>query len=305
MIRFGDALAVDVSRLAAFDVSGLDPSEVEARFTESVTGVRLAQVPAYTAQGVGAVGVRAPHITGNHDLIVTLRAGGAVVAENRYPIHVVAEAAAPYDVQVAGEAGGALRAVGARPGTQGPLVVAEHRLDAEVGAEVRRRLGAGETVLMLAQPPEAAEHYPLPTEVAPVETEWGSSVFHFTTDSGALPSLPRRNMLVAEESTIQARSVIVRMGAGSFPDEPVVIAYKPVPGSITGWVVGAQGVGPGWLVCCQYRLTARAAAGDAAARALLADLVRWAAAPRAGTELRPTVLADGRSLTYYSYPEVG
>jgi hypothetical protein len=218
---------------------------------------------------------------------------------------VVAPATAPYDVQVMGEADVALAAVGARPGTRGPFVVAEHRLDAKVGAEVRGRLGAGETVLMLAQPPEAAEHYPLPTEVAPVETEWGSSVFHFTTDSGALPSLPRRNVLVAEESTIQARSVIVRMGAGSFPDEPVVIAYKPVPGSITGWVVGAQRAGPGRLVCCQYRLTARAAAGDAAARALLADLVRWAAAPRERTELRPTVLADGRSLTYYSYPEVG
>jgi hypothetical protein len=139
-------------------------------------------------------------------------------------------------------------------------------------------------------------------ELAEVETAWGSSVFHFTTDSDAVPSLPRRNVLVAEESTVQARTAIVRIDDGGFPDEPVVIAYKPVPGSITGWIVGAHRVGAGRLICCQYRLTARAAAGDAAARALLRDLVVWAASPPTPTTRRTTTMPDGRSLSYYEYP---
>ena len=91
----------------------------------------------------------------------------------------------------------------------------------------------------------------------------------------------RARLLVAEDSTIQARSVVVAIEDQPFPEQPAVIAYKPDPRAITGTVVGAQRVGAGRLIFCQYRLADRAAAGDAAAQALLADLVRWAAAPRA------------------------
>ncbi|HUR73866.1 MAG TPA: glycoside hydrolase family 2 TIM barrel-domain containing protein [Sporichthya sp.] len=303
IVRFGGAATVPVERLAGFDAANLTAAQVEGRFTESVTAVQIAHVPAHRAIEVGAVSVFAPLVTGNHDLLLTVSAQGRVIAENRYPVHVVPHADAPYDVQVRGPVGPALEAIGARPGAAGPLIVAEDSLDAAAAADVRARLAAGETVVILAQPPAAAPHYPVPVELAAVETEWGSSVFHFTTDTAALPSMPRRNVLAAEESTIQARSAIVALGEGRFPTEPVVIVYKPVPGSITGWVVGAHEVGPGRLICCQYRLTERALTEDAAAQALLADVVRWAADPRPPTRSRSEPMPDGRSLTYYSYPE--
>jgi hypothetical protein len=134
-----------------------------------------------------------------------------------------------------------------------------------------------------------------------VETEWGSSVFHFTTDHGALPSLPRRNVLVAEDSTVQARSVVTSVDGSPFPDAPVVIAYKPVPGAMTGTVVGSHAVGPGRLVFCQYRLCERAVKGDAAARALLADLMRWAGTPQPRLAIEEAALPDGRRVARYAH----
>jgi hypothetical protein len=181
-------------------------------------------------------------------------------------------------------------------------VVAEGALDADTGRSAREILASGAPVIVLAQHPEAAGHYPVEIELAAVETAWGSSVFHFTTDSGALPCLPRRNVLVVEETTVQAASVAVRIGAAAFPDEPVVIAYKPVPGAITGTVVGMHRVGPGRLIICQYRVVDRALAGDAVARALLSDLVAWAAEPRAATTARTIKSVSGGSVTYYDYP---
>jgi hypothetical protein len=228
-----------------------------------------------------------------------------VVARNEYPVHVVAEPHAPCPVQLVGDDAvrGALESLGATVGHEGPTVVAEGALDEATGWLLRSRLDAGETVLVLAHEPQHAPHYPVEVALAAVETEWGSSVFHFTTDNGALPSFPRQNLLVAEESTVQARSVIRRIGGVAFPNEPVVIAYKPVPGSITGTVVGSHSVGRGRLVLCQYRLLRPALHGDAAACALLADLVRWAAAPRAATQADRVRKPDGRALTWYSWPE--
>ena len=108
--------------------------------------------------------------------------------------------------------------------------------------------------MVLAQDPAAAAHYPVPTELLRIETEWGSSTYHFTVGSGAITSLPRRNLLVGEESTVQAVSVIVRVDGEVFPTDPVVIAYKPVPGAVSGTVVGLHRVGEGRLILCQYRL---------------------------------------------------
>jgi hypothetical protein len=302
-LRFGSAVGLAGQRLTHVDTTDLELDALTARFSESVHAVRVGTVAAYGVTTAEPVSILAPDVPGNHDLLLELRAGGQLVAANRYPIHVVAEPAAPYAVRPVGDPGlaAALEKLGARVEPTGPTIVGEGGLDAATGADLAARLAAGETVVVLAQQTAAAEHYPIPVQLQAVETEWGSSVFHFTTDSGALPSLPRRNVLVAEESTVQARNVVVRIGDEPFPTEPVVIAYKPVPGAITGTVVGLHQVGPGRLILCQYRLSERAAAGDAAACALLADLVRWAAAPRMPTVAERTTKDDGRALTYYGY----
>ena len=111
----------------------------------------------------------------------------------------------------------ALEGVAAHRSDTGTAIVGEGCLDQATGDDVRRRLAAGEVVIVLAQPESAAEHYPVPVDIRAVDTEWGSSVFHFTTDHGALQSLPRRNVLVAEDSTIQAHGVVTRVGATSVP----------------------------------------------------------------------------------------
>jgi hypothetical protein len=304
-LRFGGAAAVPRERLGSLDTSGIDLDTLAERFSESVSGVRVGDLPAHQPTAAGRASIRVPTIPGNHDLLLVLRAGDVVLAENRYPIHVVAEPHAPYPVRLlgGGATAAALAGVGATVGSTGPTVVAEGELTADLTGEVRARLDAGETVVVLAQAPDAAAHYPVPVQLSAVETEWGSSVFHFTTDSAALPSFPRRNLLVAEESTVQARSVLTQVGDHGFPSEPVVIAYKPVPGSITGTVVGLHRVGTGRLILCQYRLAGRAAAGDAAACALLADLVRWAADPPVPTVAERTRMPDGRAITWYSWED--
>jgi hypothetical protein len=309
-VRFGNAVPVDADRLLELDTSGVDAERLEQRFSESVAAVRVGSLASYAVTSAGTVSLPAPHVAGSHDLLVEVCSGGHVVSENRYPVHVVTRRTAPYDVALTGAAGDAtataLDVVGALVRDDAPvLVVAEGGLDAAGGTRAAAHLRGGGTVLVLEQEPAAAEHYPVGTRLAAVETAWGSSVFHFTTDSGALPSLPRRNVLVAEESTVQARSVVAQVGDRAFPDEPVVIAYKPVPGSLTGTVVGGQAVGHGRLLLCQYRLVDRAARGDAAAGALLTDLVTWAAAPRPRTVAERTVKNDGRALTYYSFPAPG
>jgi hypothetical protein len=57
----------------------------------------------------------------------------------------------------------------------------------------------------------------------------------------------------------------------------VVGAFKPVPDPLAGPVVGAERVGSGRLVTCQYRLAEPAGRSDPAALAILGDLLRWAA----------------------------
>jgi len=170
-----------------------------------------------------------------------------------------------------------------------------------VAKRVLTELDAGASVIVLAQSPEAAHAYPGAVRIVTVETAWGSSVFHFTTDHGALSSLPRRNVLVAEDSTIQATAVIAEVDGAPFPTQPFVIAYKPTPGAMTGTVVGEHRVGRGRLIFCQYRLLEPARRGDAAARALLADLVSWAREPRPSLRAEVLTKDDGRTLTLYSF----
>jgi hypothetical protein len=292
----------------ANDGPALAGVRVEARFGAAAAAcatVDLGEVPGWTSLPCGEVDVTAPDVPGSHDLVLRLLSEGRQVAENRYPIHVVAPPRGPVPVRVlgAGRSAAALAASGAQAGDTGPTVVAEDALDDAIGVEVRGRLAAGEVVVVLAQPAEAAPHYPVPVELEALTTVWGSTVFRFTTDHGAAPTLPRRAVLVAEDSTVQSASVVARIAGQPFPDTPVVIAYKPVPGALTGTVLGAHQVGPGRLVVCQYRLTERAAAGDACACALLDDVLHWAAEPRPVMQKTPTVKDDGRALIAYSWTE--
>ncbi len=303
-IRFGDsAAAVGLDALLTVDARTVPLPQVVDRFYESTYETRLGRLAAHTVTAGGDVEITAPEVTGSHDLVLRLRSHGRLVSENRYPVHVIRPRPAPVTVRLLGsgrEAAG-LAAVGAVVGDEGITVVAEGALRSDVGAEVARRLDDGEVVVVLAQEPAAQEHYPVPVVLDPVATAWGSTVFGFTTDHGALPSLPRRALLVAEDSTIQARCMVAAIAERPFPDTPVVIAYKPVPGAVTGTVVGAHSVGRGRLVLCQYRLSDGAADGDTAARALLAEVLLWA------TEARPTIdkelitKDDGRRLISYTW----
>ena len=305
-VRFGEsAPPVGRDQLLALDATDLPAALVEQRFRETAWETRVPALAAHSVTAVDDVELVSPDVPGSHDLVVLLRTPAGEVAANRYPMHVVTVGQAPPTVELVG--GGvteeALRSVGAAAGTHATLVVAEGALDAAAGASARTRLAAGGVVVVLAQGPEAAPFYPVPVELEELTTVWGSTVFRFTTDHGALPSLPRRAVLAAEDSTIGASWVVARIGERAFPDTPVVIAYKPVPGALTGTVVGSQAVGPGRLVVCQYRLASGAAAGDAAARAILADVLAWATVPRPVLGRETLTRDDGRRLVRYSWRE--
>jgi hypothetical protein len=107
--------------------------------------------------------------------------------------------------------------------------------------------------------------------------------------------------LVGEDATIHAQNVVVEVDGASFPDEPAVIACKPVPNAMTGTVVGKHAVGGGHVIFCQYRLVERALARDGAARAFLADLLNWAAHPRSPLHRRDVVRDDGRTVRLFSW----
>ncbi|MCA1692092.1 MAG: hypothetical protein LC733_07810 [Actinobacteria bacterium] len=294
----------------------LQDVEIEARFADAIPlGIEevvasplwLGDIEGHRATALGEVRVTAPGVPGSHDLVIRLRSAGRMIAENRYPIHVVAPPGIDVPVRLIGgdldEV--ALGSTGAISSAEGPLVIGETALDEAAAVAVRRELDGGRVVVVLAQPRAAAVHFPVPLTIEGIGTAWGSSVFQFTTDSGAIPSLPRRTVLVAEDSTIQAASAIGTIDGQPFPDTAVVIAYKPVPGAVTGTVVGSHGVGAGRLIFCQYRLTERAVTGDVAACSVLADLLRWAAEPKATMVAEPLTKDDGRSLTFFSWtPQV-
>lgn len=289
----------------ANDGGTLSDVEISADFGESTWAARRSALEGYRAEPVGQVVVRAPAVPGSHDLVLRLHAGGRLLSENRYPMHVVpvptAEGITVRLPKPSPSTSAVLEAVGAVVGDEGPLVVGERQLGPETALRARSFLEGRGNVVVLAQDVGQSTYYPVPLTLQAVETVWGSSVFHFTTDSGAIASLSRRNVLVAEDSSVQARSVILDIDGAPFPDTPVVIAYKPVPDALTGTVVGSHEVGAGRLIFCQYRLCGPAARGDAAALALLADLLRWASTPRPLLDVEEDTLADGRRVARYSH----
>jgi hypothetical protein len=258
--------------------------EVRLRLGDATTTVAADRLSGHRPTSLGEVELTVPGTPGGHQLLLELTAGGRRLAANRYPVRVVARPEAPFAVQLVGDGatGRALDAVGARRAGTGPLVVAEGGLDQAAGARLRGWLEGGGTALVLAQAPGAAHHYPVPAAITPVGAAgWGSAVFHFTTDHDGMPSLPRRAVLTVEDLTVKPAGVLARLGAAGWPTETIVGAYKPAPDPVRGTVVGACPAGAGRLLACQFRLAERAADGDPAALALLADLVRLAVSPAA------------------------
>ncbi|MDQ4149630.1 MAG: hypothetical protein M3164_06555, partial [Actinomycetota bacterium] len=307
-----DSLVVIAGRslLATVHISNdgpqLEDLQLEVWFGDAPGPVRTSrfEIPllqANRATKVGEVMLPAPLVPGGHDLIVSLRRGAHLVSQNRYPVHVVEEphASGPFRVLGHGQLRAAFEEIGAVEADAGPTVVEEGQLDLNIRDIIGDRLASGEVVVVLAQPEAAAASYPLQVELTRLETAWGSSIFRFTTDEGWIPSLPRRNVLVAEDSTIHAMTVISRIEGQRFPSTPLAIAYKPAPSALTGTLIGAHKVGPGLLILCQYRLAERASYGDPAAKAVLADLLRWAMDPTPALIQEHIRKDDGRSLTYF------
>jgi hypothetical protein len=305
VVQAGTTLAAPLH--VSNDGPDLPDVTIEVRFGGEAAATMakpIALLPGYRAGAHGEVVIDVPEVPGSHDLVLRLSSRGAQVAENRYPVHVVRPPdVAAYTVRVLGDGptGAALAATGVAVGGSGPTFVAEYGLTPELTPVLGERLAAGETVVVLAQHASAGDAYPVPAEIVDVETVWGSTVFHFTTDAGSLPSLPRRAVLVAEDSTIQANAIVVRLGGEAWPDVPEVIAYKPAPNAVTGRIVGAHRVGPGRLIVCQYRLVEPARSGDAAALAVLGDLVAWAADPGPRLARERLVKDDGRAVTFYTW----
>ncbi|HEX2053014.1 MAG TPA: glycoside hydrolase family 2 TIM barrel-domain containing protein [Actinomycetota bacterium] len=269
--------------------------------------IRIDHLEGYTASAWGNVHLTAPTVPGSHDLIVVLKRDGSEIARNRYPMHIVPEPSAVGRVNLIGDSANipALEKVGAEFSKDGILVIGERALDAAAGTRLREHLASGRTAVVLAQEAAAAANYPLPVEMAALATAWGSSIFRFTNDEGWMPSLPRRNVLTTEDSTIHPGNVIVSMGDRLFPDTPIVIAYKPAPDPLTGTLIGSTAVGAGSLVFCQYRLCEHAAVGDAAALAVLADVIRAPERLASRPVVERMTKSDGRRLSLWWLPGTG
>jgi hypothetical protein len=266
----------------ANDSPELHRVRVGLRLGQAAVTVAVDRLPGHRSTALGEVELPVPDLPGDGLLRVELTAGGRPVARNRYPVHVVGRPRAPVAVRLAG--GGPTAHALARLGVRldplhpsGPLVVAEGGLDEAAAARMRDVLDGGGTALVLAQAADAGRRYPVPAAITPVETGWGSSVFHFTTDHDGLPSLPRRAVLTTQAHTVEPAGVLTRLGERDWPAETIVGTYKPAPDPLRGTVVGTCPAGAGRLLACQFRLAERAAAGDPAASALLAELVRLAA----------------------------
>jgi len=297
----------------ANDGPPLPDVSVQVSLAEESTRVEVGHVPGWSAIPAGTVELPAPASPGPYEVSLRLRTADREVAANIYPFRVVTPTrvtprspaapslAAPAPVDNPGHppSGSATlphQGPGHRPGAdegaRGPgvgeagrvfspaaglTVVGEGALDEETGMLARERLAAGETVVVLAQDGGAAGWYPVRVELAEVATAWGSTVFHFTCDQRALPSLPERAVLAGEDATVVPSHLLTRVGNGTWPETTVVGAFKPVPDPLAGPVVGALPVGAGRLVLCQYRLAEPAGRGDPAAVAILGDLFAWAA----------------------------
>jgi hypothetical protein len=285
-------VATDGRVAAPLHVANLGPPlrdvTVRAALAGNEVTVEVGGLAGWRATAAGTVDLPAPPDPGAYEVTLRLLAAGREVAANTYPVRAVAATPvddpghpAPWSATLPhrgpGHGPGADEAGRVFQPEPGLTVVGEGALDEGTGRVVGERLAAGETVVVLAQDLGAVGWYPVAVEMAEVATAWGSTVFHFTCDQRALPSLPERAVLAGEDATVVPTHLLTRVGDGTWPATTVVGAFKPVPDPLAGPVVGAGPVGPGRLVTCQYRLANPARRGDPAALAILGDLLRWAA----------------------------
>ena len=242
-----------------------------------------------------------PVVRGTHELELRVLADDGEPATNRYPIHVVPGPATAASTSLigSGATAAALERLGAQAADGRVTVVAEGALDADAGRTVRDRLEDGGRVLVLAQRVDAAPHYPLALECRSAGANADPVVF--TTDEGAVPSLPRRRVLVHEDVGLEPDVLL----AGPSVDAATVVvgALEPGPPPRRGVAVAEARVGAGRLVVCQLRLAEPAAAGDPVALAVLADLLRWVGREGAGMLREQERKDDGRSITYFTFPD--
>lgn len=134
-------------------------------------------------------------------------------------------------------------------------------------------LRSGGVALVMAQGANHSGH-PAAKRLEPIRSEWGGTPFRYTTDTPVVAAFPHRAVLDLHDADIAPDAVVVTSVA---PSTVAVGVFKPPPRPAAGLVLGAVPVGRGIVVVCQYRLHNRAMAGGATARAVLDDVVRWAA----------------------------
>lgn len=262
------------------------------------------------------VEVMAPVTPGGHELVLRLWAPDGALAERRCPVHVVQPRPVSGAVRLVGggATAAAIRGLGAllegadssaaqgseaRRRPSAPLVVAEGALTPDTAPLLRAALEARATALVLAQQPDATRALPIAARLVPAPLDDGGLI-RFTTAHDALASLPRHRVLGIEDARVLPNAVFTRLGTGPWADE-VAVGVLAADGLVRGTVIGAHPVGGGRLIVCQLRLAEPAAAGHPGACALLADLLRWAAASPRKLLRENVVLADGRSMSFYPF----
>jgi hypothetical protein len=280
---FGTGQRIQVPLHVSNDGPQLLNVEIDVRLGDFATTVRFDALPAHRAGSCGAIDMVIPDTPGAHLCLLQLHADGRLVAENQYPIHVVAAARAPFSVRLlgAGACEAALIQLGADIGAHGPTVVAESALDAVAGAAIGTLLGLGETILLLAQEPGSTRHLPFAATLSWLGTGWedsddagwGSSAYYFTTLAPWLRALPAATVLTTEAAALPPRCAFTTIRGLPWPDSTAVGVYKPMPNPLQGALIGEVALGSGRLLFCQLPLAAATVAGDAFAAALLGDLL--------------------------------
>jgi hypothetical protein len=267
------------------DGPALDGVELHTKFGASETTAVVGALAAGTITRLEAVLLDVPETIGSAEVELSVRHGDRLVGENRYPVQVVDLTAVGLRVATVGES--SVESVITRAGATvadldscDVFVVGEGMLDGSSAALASEHLRAGGAVLVLAQPAEAAQRFPIDVQIEDLATEWGSTPFVFTTESNGLASLPVNTVLTTEIVEVAPNAVLTSITGLT---DAFVGVVKPPPGPIVGAVVGRAQVSGGVLTFCQLSLIEAATRLDPLARALVADLLRLAVT-RSGSE---------------------
>ena len=208
-----------------------------------------------------------------------MTSGGGEPISNSYDIHDFERPKERHPVAVIGSGhdADAVSAAGGTIGSEGPLVIGEAALTVDTGTVVAEALRAGRNVLVLAQTAASAPHLPVSASMADLATEWGSLPYFFSTRERRLTAVPAGVVVTTELLCITPTVVYTALGDERWPEGLALGMYKPAPGRLTGFVVGAVPVGRAHLWFCQLPLVDAAVADDATAVTTLSDLLRAAA----------------------------